>query len=121
MSADVGDASCPITPGGDAVTLTVTTPGQNAIYTFSGTNGERISLTLSRTGIPDVYILSIKNPDGSYLYGPQNGTPAFVDATALLQAGTYTILVDVAGTSTGSVTAQLFDVVDASGSPTRGG
>src|SRR5438094_5541706 len=109
-------------PPAAAVTLTIGTPGQNAIYTFSGTNGQRISLSLSRTGLPTGYFLSIKNPDGSYLYGPSGGTPSFVDVTPLTQTGTFTVLVDAGNADTGTVTAQLYDVpADASGTLVIGG
>ena len=107
---DVVDTTGTLTAGGAAVTLTIGTPGQNAIYTFSGTNGQRISLSLSRTGLPTGYFLSIKNPDGSYLYGPSGGTPSFVDVTPLTQTGTFTVLVDAGNADTGTVTAQLYDV-----------
>src|SRR5438105_1019767 len=107
---DVVDTTGTLTAGGAAVTLTIGTPGQNAIYTFSGTNGQRISLSLSRTGLPTGYFLSIKNPDGSYLYGPSGGTPSFVDVTPLTQTGTLTVLVDAGNADTGTVTAQLYDV-----------
>src|SRR5438552_1184172 len=120
---DVGaDPSATLTSGGAAVTLTIGTPGQNAIYTFSGTNGQRISLSLSRTGLPTGYFLSIKNPDGSYLYGPSGGTPSFVDVTRLTQTGSFTVLVDAGNADTGTVTAQLYDVpADASGTLVIGG
>src|SRR5438094_232721 len=119
---DVVDTTGTLTAGGAAVTLTIGTPGQNAIYTFSGTNGQRISLSLSRTGLPTGYFLSIKNPDGSYLYGPSGGTPSFVDVTPLTQTGTFTVLVDAGNADTGTVTAQLSDVpADASGTLVIGG
>ena len=119
---DVVDTTGTLTAGGAAVTLTIGTPGQNAIYTFSGTNGQRISLSLSRTGLPTGYFLSIKNPDGSYLYGPSGGTPSFVDVTPLTQTGTFTVLVDAGNADTGTVTAQLYDVpADASGTLVIGG
>jgi hypothetical protein len=38
------DATSSITPGGAAVTLTATVPGQNITFTFTGSVGQRISL-----------------------------------------------------------------------------
>jgi hypothetical protein len=41
------DPTASIVPGGPAVTLTTTTPGQNASATFAASAGQRISLVLS--------------------------------------------------------------------------
>src|SRR5439155_3257931 len=118
---DVGaDPSATLTSGGPAQTVNVTVPGQDARFSFSGTAGRKASLTVSRTGVPNGYALSITNPDGTALYGPQNGTPSFVDATVLPQTGTYGVRADVGNGETGTVTAQLFDVVDTTGTLTAG-
>src|SRR5205085_5207501 len=45
------DISTSITPGGSPATVTVGTPGQNARLTFSGTNGQRVSLLLTNDTI----------------------------------------------------------------------
>jgi YD repeat-containing protein len=41
------DITGTITPGGAPVTVTITTPGQNANLTFSGTTGQRVSLKVN--------------------------------------------------------------------------
>jgi YD repeat-containing protein len=109
------DITGPITPGGPAVTVTTTTPGQNAQLTFSGTASQRVSLKISGVtltggnGYVDVYI---KKLDGTTLasstYISSGG--AFIDVQTLPLAGTYTVLVDPQGTNTGSVTLTLYDV-----------
>ena len=99
------DASGTLVIGGSGVTLQVTTPGQNAVYSFDGVTGDALTVTLSST-LSQGYFLSVKNPDGTYLYGPQGGTPSSASFT-LTQTGTHIILVDAAGTGTGSVTATL--------------
>jgi RHS repeat-associated protein len=116
------DATSSITPGGSPVTLNATVPGQNITFTFTGSVGQRVSLTLSHTGIPDGYWFSIKNPDGSYLYGISCCFISWADTMTLTQAGTYTILVDLAGPDVGSATATLYDVpADATSAITPGG
>jgi RHS repeat-associated protein len=116
------DATGPVVPGGAPVTLSTTTPGQNMVFTFSGTTNQRISMTISHTGIPDGYWFSIKNPDGSYLYGISCCFISWVDTMTLTQTGTYSILVDPAATSTGSATVTMYDVpADATSSITPGG
>ncbi|MCI0724229.1 MAG: hypothetical protein L0338_35495, partial [Acidobacteria bacterium] len=102
-----------ITPGGSPVTITTTTPGQNASLTFSGTAGQRISLktgsgTLSNTGWNQVVI---KNPDGSWLnWGWMNNWTGFLDVRTLPTTGTYTVSVDPESFNVGGLTLTLYDV-----------
>jgi hypothetical protein len=120
------DVSGTITPGGSAVTVSTTTPGQNGTLTFGGTAGQRISL-LSTNGTYggfgcNLYV-SILKPDASALVGPTcMGTSQFVDVQTLPTTGTYTIRLDPYGVSTGSVTLTLYNVpADVSGAVTVGG
>src|SRR3954451_4315038 len=85
------DIATPISPGGAAVTSTITTPGQNAALTFNGTAGQRISLKVAST--VTLAKLTILNPDNSSLVSPTQMTtaPGYIDATALPVAGTYTV------------------------------
>jgi uncharacterized protein YhfF len=122
------DATATITPGGSAVTTSTTTPGQNAATTFSGTANQRISLsmtsvTIGSSGCCSAYV-SILKPDGSALVSQTLiGTlGSYIDVRTLPTTGTYTILVDPQGTSTGSITLTLYDVpADATGSLSIGG
>jgi YD repeat-containing protein len=117
---NVADISGTITPSGAPVTSTITTPGQNARYTFTGASGQRISLLM--TSVTMSCNVNIYKPDGTILNGYYNpGNGAFIDAQTLPAAGTYTILVDPFFANTGSVTLTLSDVVDFSGSTTVGG
>jgi hypothetical protein len=117
------DVSATTTPGGASLSVTASTPGQNARITFEGQAGRRISLKLTATTIANAYV-SIMNPNGSALasntyLGTSGG---FVDTKLLPATGTYTILVDPQGAATGSTTLTLYDVPpDASGSLTAGG
>ena len=108
----------PITAGGPPVTVTTTTAGQKARLRFTGQAGERVSVKLSDVTIAMSYV-SILSPDGSTL-----GTRTFVgtsggllDTRTLPTSGTYTILVDPQGTSTGSTTVTLYDVPPDAGGP----
>jgi hypothetical protein len=125
VPADFGST---ITPGGSAVTASMTTPGQNGAVTFSGTAGQRISL-LGTNGLSgqvtgcDVHV-SIRNPDSSVLASNtcMEGGGGFIDAKVLPAAGTYTIVVDPVSHAVGSVTLTLYDVpADTTGSVTVGG
>jgi YD repeat-containing protein len=101
------DPTATLTVGGAPVTVSIGTPGQNEHLTFNGTAGQRVSLSRSGetfpTGTTDVFI---ENPDGSPLILPTAGAPG---SMTLPQTGTYRVLVDPIGASTGSVTLTLED------------
>ena len=111
------DVTTTITPGGPPVTVTTgPVPGQNALATFSGNQGQRIALKLSNVTIGTSSCcsarVSILKPDGSTLVFPTPfGTSGgFVDTRSLPVSGTYTILVDPQLADVGSATLTLYDV-----------
>lgn len=113
----------PTTPGGSAVPVTTTTPGQNAILTFSGTAEQRVSLKLSSGTFQQQVYVTVKKPDGTNLFAPvllySNG--GYLDTWTLPVDGSYTILIDPAVSETGSMNVNLYDVVDITGPITPGG
>ena len=62
------DVSGAIIVGGPAVPVPITTPGQNASLTFTGTAGQRIALTATNASITDYENFSIVSPAGATLY-----------------------------------------------------
>jgi hypothetical protein len=117
------DVSATIVPGGPAVMVTTTAPGQNARLTFDGAAGSRISLNLTAVTLSSTRV-SILNPDGTTLVAPTTvGTAgAFIDPKTLPASGTYAIVVDPQTTATGSMTLSLYDVpADASMTAVAGG
>ncbi len=119
------DITGPITPGGAAVTITTTSSGQNAILTFSGTQGQRVSLKITNStfsGCIAVYD-TIKKPDGTNLSSTSLcGATGYIDTAVLPVTGNYTILIDPQGTISGSQTLVLHDVPpDVTGTITPGG
>ena len=119
---NVTDTSGTITPGGSAVTVTTTVPGQNGELTFSGTSGQRICLNLTSVSISASFV-TVKNPDGTNLiastYVP---SPTFFDTRTLGATGTYKIILDPNTSYTGSMTFTLYDVAsDITGTITPGG
>jgi YD repeat-containing protein len=112
----------PIVPGGSAVTVTLSTPGQNADLTFSGVTGQRVLLRLTAVTIGSANV-SILNPDGSALLAPWLVTTSGGIAERTLAAtGAYTIRVDPVGSNTGAMTLTLYDVPpDLTGSMTVNG
>lgn len=117
------DATATTSPGGSPVSVTTTTPGQNARVTFNGSANQRISVQVSNATFSFAQ-LSILKPDGSTLGNARFIGPGatFIDTTSLPGAGTYTILIDPNGSSTGTATVQVYDVPpDAGGPITPGG
>jgi RHS repeat-associated protein len=116
--ADLSGTLQPTTAGA-AQQLQFGTPGQQAPLTFSGTQGQRVSLAISGwamsapTGITPSTNLKILAPNGSQVGALQNFTGnGFFDAQALPQTGTYTIVVDPSERTTGSLTLTAYDASD---------
>ena len=86
------------------ITLTTTTPGQNAIATFSGTAVSRSPSTSPTTGAGTLKLLK---PDGTVLVSTTSLFDFNLATQTLPTTGTYTIVVDIAGTFTGSVTVSV--------------
>ena len=123
------DVTTTIAPAGPPVTVTTgPVPGQNALATFSGNQGQRIALKLSNVTIGTSSCcsarVSILKPDGSTLVfaTPFGTSGGFVDTRSLPVSGTYKILVDPQLADVGSATLTLYDVPpDVTSSTTPGG
>ena len=116
------------TLGGSAVTIGTGTAGQNGGVTFSGTTGQRFSLSMSSVSMGTSYccstMVSVLKPDGSTLLSPSyiGLAGGYFDTVTLPSTGTYTIFVNPQGNGTGSMTHTIHDVpADATGSVTIGG
>jgi hypothetical protein len=106
------DATAAISPGGPPVTVTTgPVPGQNALLSFSGLAGQRVSLRVTGSTIGSSPCCSARvsfpGLGAPVLFG-RNGV--FVDTKVLPADGAYSVLVDPNGMELGSVTLQLFDV-----------
>jgi hypothetical protein len=113
------DPTQTVVAGGAAVPVTTTVPGQNALFTFDGTVGQRVSVNLTGSTYGSSK-LRIYNPDSTLLFPTALtfGTAGtFVEPKLLGQTGTYTIQVDPVQRALGGVTVQLYDVPADSGGP----
>ena len=110
-----------IVANGTTKSLTIATPGQNGSFTFSGTNGQKISFKVTASDLSGY--VELHKPDGSYAGTYANATVnAFADAFTLNVTGTWSLVVDGIGTDLGSVTVQLYSFTDvAAGTITPGG
>src|SRR5262245_11924476 len=116
------DVAGSIVPGGDAVPVTVTTPGQNVRLTFAGTIGQRVSLKAGTSTITSG-TLAVLKPDGTTLASAGlSGTGSFVGAATLPESGTYTVLLNPTGAYIGGTSLTLYDVpADVTGPIVPGG
>lgn len=106
------DLSEPTTPGAGPVLLRVATPGQNAAVTFTGSAGQRVALSLSGSTLPTATAtaLRLNRSDGAALVSTSfSAATAFVDAVTLPATGTYTVVVNPGGASTGEVSVDVLD------------
>lgn len=111
------DLTATLSPSTSGSSTTVTTsPAQNAVYTFSGAAGQRVSLTTSGSTYRNTPNISIVNPDGSTLVSPSTYT--FMDAATLPTSGTYKIVVDPQQADSGHMTLTAWDATDATTSVT---
>jgi hypothetical protein len=86
---------------GSTTVNTVSTPGQNAVMTFAGTNGQRVSLTASAVTIPNS-VVWIERPNGVSLAQFSTGTSGhYMSPVTLPQTGTYRVHIDPQGSGTG--------------------
>jgi hypothetical protein len=86
---------------GSTTVNTISTPGQNAAMTFTGTNGQRVSLTASAVTIPNS-VVWIERPNGVSLAQFSTGTSGhYMSPVTLPQTGTFTVHIDPQGSGTG--------------------
>jgi YD repeat-containing protein len=93
---------------GTATVSTLSTVGQNARYTFTGTAGQWVSLGMTSVTITSSTI-TLWKPDGTSMVGTSVGTAGgSLDlSTALPTTGTYTVTVNPAANYTGTMTLTL--------------
>jgi YD repeat-containing protein len=110
-----------ITLGGAAVRVPAsgnTAVGQNASLTFSGTAGQRVSMTFSNAtyGGYVFCVATMKDPSGTAIASGNCGSGApFIEPVTLATTGTYTIFIDPQGAATGTTTVTLNNDADVTG------
>ena len=101
------DASDSVTVGGSAVTVTMSTPGQNANVTFAGTASQQVTVRITNTTTSCTNV-KLLQPNGSTLTSSTNCAANFnLSMQTLPVTGTYTIKVDPSGANTGNVSVNV--------------
>jgi RHS repeat-associated protein len=127
VPADPAPVVTPSSGAGTAVTLATTTPGQNMGPTFTGTQGQRISVQVTNPTISgyqfsyeaaQIKVLQGDETTGTALTQASGLNYAWVDAssggffdTVTLPAnGLYTVFIDLSGLAIGGATITVYDV-----------
>ena len=120
------------TSEGASKSLTFTTPGQNAVLTFSGSAGEKVSLRGSSWSLSDSDP-SFASTASTYLIAPSGAVlgestreftaSGFYGVQVLPEAGTYEIVVNPEYATTGGLTLNARKIADIEGTltPTTSG
>jgi YD repeat-containing protein len=103
-SADV-EFTGRIAIGGSSLTAAISTPNKIGLIVFDGTAGQKMNLGINNSTL-STCCLRIYNPSSTLMVQALMWTATNVDMT-LPVTGTYTILIDPAGSSTGSITPHL--------------
>ena len=115
---DVSGGSVTPSATGASKTLSLTVPGQRGVVTFTGTEGQKVSLVPSETSMEGQ--LSLLAPSGVALEG--EGATGFgepIDGPFTLpEAGTYRIVADPTGQATGSIKVTAYSAADVTGTIT---
>jgi YD repeat-containing protein len=109
LYAVADDITGTISPGGSAVPVAITTPGQNGSLTFAGTASQRVSLTVSAAPFGTV---SLRKPDGTAQASISTNPSLvrFMEPQTLATTDTYAIKVNPDANGAGTYTLTLYDV-----------
>jgi hypothetical protein len=97
------DVTGTVTVNGSATPVTITTAGQNASLTFTGTSGQLMTVRMTGNTMSTTTVKLLK-PDGSQLTASTSVLSSFNLAQQTLPVtGTYTVVVDPSKANTGSI------------------
>jgi len=93
--------------GGAAIVFDASRVGQNGRFTFNATANETRTLVLNGGTFPSSAAVRVNKPDGSVLTSSSVTTSGTINLANLPVSGTYTIVIDPNGATTGRVSLQL--------------
>jgi hypothetical protein len=90
-----------------ALTITTTTPGQNALPAFVGAAGQVVTVRLTSNTLGSVTV-SLLRPDGTTQTSATSSAASFnLTSQTLATAGTYKVRINPSGAATGSIGVQV--------------
>lgn len=97
------DPAPALTVNDPALTITTTTPGQNAAPMFVGAAGQAVTVRLSSNGLGSVTVTLVR-PDGTTQATTTSSAASFnMTSQTLGVAGSYTVKINPSGAATGSI------------------
>ncbi|MEU8200630.1 VWD domain-containing protein [Streptosporangium sp. NPDC049046] len=101
------DVTTALTVNGGSRPVTTTSPGQNASFTFSGTAGQTVTVTLTGNAYGSTSFI-VRKPDGTTLTSKSTSAASVsFPSLALPTAGAYTIFVDPSGPAIGTISGAV--------------
>ncbi|WP_170313733.1 VWD domain-containing protein, partial [Phytoactinopolyspora halophila] len=109
-----GDVVDVLTVNGAQSSVTTTSPGQNVFWSFDGTAGQEIGISLSDGDLEYKQDAKarLRGPDGSVLVESSCGTWCLLEVSSLPADGEYTLEWDPDEARTGTITAQAYELAD---------
>lgn len=103
---DTSDVQATLTVDGPPTTANITSPGQSAAFSFEGTVGQWLQITIENQTIPQVPQIRLFKPNGvqTDLFR-RLGTRLWL--SPLTESGTYKVVVDPSEENIGSITLRL--------------
>jgi hypothetical protein len=98
----VVDQTGSITVGGSSVQANITTPGQNARFSFSGTAGQKVTVRMTNGTFPRGALMYLYKPNGTYLTYGSGFESATITSATLDVSGTWSVGLDITGDGTGT-------------------
>ena len=81
--------------------------GQNATYTFNGTNGQAITVRLTGNTLGHVTV-QLRRPNGTLQTSKISTAAAFnLSTVTLASTGIYSVVIDPSGANNGSISVQV--------------
>jgi len=97
------DATATVSVNGTPAAVTITTPGQAAVVSFSGSAGQTVTVPITGNTVNGTNV-ELRRPDGSPMTSSLSAAASFnLSSQTLATAGTYTIFVKPMNTNTGSM------------------
>ena len=106
---------------GTPTAVTINTPGQTALLTFSGAAGQYVSTLFSNSSFGCCVTVSVLNPDGSTLISNNTSGSLLLNPVALPVTGTYTVLIAPYNGTTGSASVTIWEFSEQAGATLTSG
>ncbi|MHB8419873.1 MAG: beta strand repeat-containing protein [Myxococcales bacterium] len=104
---DLAEPATGTLTAGTPLTFSSSIPGQEGVYTFSGTSGTNHTIYASGVTFPNEIVVTVYQPNGSEISSGSFTTSGSLTLSDLPATGTYTVVVNPSQTGTGSATLEL--------------